>query len=125
MAKEKASIRPVRWSRTSLLLLALLAMAGIAQATPIVNFGADLEVAPKPIAATVVKTATRDAASAAPAADPTTEVDANSASVTGPSLCALSGTCTKTVKVPEPQSLVLVGSGLLSMAGVLRRKFLR
>jgi hypothetical protein len=31
--------------------------------------------------------------------------------------------CYQTIQVPEPQSLVLVGSGLLSMAGLVRRKF--
>ena len=39
--------------------------------------------------------------------------------------CTLSGDCRTTTKVPEPQSLVLVGSGLLSMAGFIRRKLAR
>jgi hypothetical protein len=36
-----------------------------------------------------------------------------------------SSNCSSTIKVIEPQSLVLVGSGLLSMAGLIRRRLLR
>jgi hypothetical protein len=39
--------------------------------------------------------------------------------------CVFSSNCSSTVKVPEPQSLMLLGSGLLSMAGLIRKKLIR
>jgi hypothetical protein len=42
-----------------------------------------------------------------------------------PDDCVFSSNCSSTIKVIEPQSLVLVGSGLLSMAGLIRRRLLR
>jgi hypothetical protein len=39
--------------------------------------------------------------------------------------CAIGADCQASIKVPEPQSLMLVGSGLLSMAGLIRRRLLR
>ena len=39
--------------------------------------------------------------------------------------CAFSSDCYARMKVPEPQSLFLVGSGLLSMAGLIRRRLIR
>lgn len=39
--------------------------------------------------------------------------------------CVFSSNCSSTVKVPEPQSLMLFGSGLLSMAGLIRKKMIR
>jgi hypothetical protein len=42
-----------------------------------------------------------------------------------PTPCSLSGGCSSPVEVPEPQALVLVGTGALSMAGVIRRRLTR
>jgi hypothetical protein len=39
--------------------------------------------------------------------------------------CVFSGSCSSEVEVAEPQSLLLMGTGLLSMAGLIRRKLLR
>jgi len=39
--------------------------------------------------------------------------------------CAFNSNCYQRLKVPEPQSLFLVGSGLLSMAGIIRRRLIR
>jgi hypothetical protein len=42
-----------------------------------------------------------------------------------PEMCLFSSNCGSTTKVPEPQSLVLMGSGLLSMAAMIRRRLIR
>ncbi len=39
--------------------------------------------------------------------------------------CISSKDCSSAVEIPEAQSLLLVGTGLLSMAGMMRRKLLR
>lgn len=119
MAKGHSSVRSSGVRKGGLMVLMLLVLAAIAQATPIVDFGSDLEVSSK---------ATAQAAKVAPqgtVAAQKSGTETQNASVTGPSLCELTGTCRTTMTVPEPQSLVLVGSGLLSMAGILRRKLLR
>ena len=37
--------------------------------------------------------------------------------------CGFATPCYSTIRAPEPQSLFLVGSGLIAMAGFLRRRF--
>jgi hypothetical protein len=116
MVKDKSSVETL-----SVLLLALLGWATIAQATPITNFGPDLEMTSQKIAGH----AQRLTAAAVPAVAIKLEEKATNSGTTGPSLCELSNTCRTTLKVPEPQSLVMFGTGLLSMAGMIRRKLLR
>lgn len=116
MVKDKSSVETL-----SVLLLALLGWATIAQATPITNFGPDLEMPSQQISGHSRNTAT----AVVPAATIKVEKQVKTSSTTGLSLCELTSSCRTTLKVPEPQSLVLLGSGLLSMAGMIRRKLLR
>jgi hypothetical protein len=120
MARESASAD--RWARISLLAVAIVLLAGAAQATPIIDFGADLEAARAPD----VNHSSESVAvgtSVAVAAQTSHEMKPRDSVVGAISICNLSGPCVRTLKVPEPRSLVLVGLSLLSMAGLIRRQF--
>jgi ABC-type enterobactin transport system permease subunit len=56
---------------------------------------------------------------AAPRINPASSIPAASG------VCLFDPSCYATVQVPEPQSLMLVGSCLLSMAGLIRRRLVR
>jgi hypothetical protein len=98
----------------------LLILGGMVYATPIANLGTRDAGTAKVIRAAnaSLKTAEREFTS-----DSNTLNAADSSAISGD--CTLSGNCQANPKIPEPQTLVLVGSGLLSIAGFLRRKLAR
>jgi hypothetical protein len=94
-------------------------------ATPIMDLGSSDVVATSSLAnVKVVRAAGATLDSAGIAANFYTLGAANWSSPAN-GTCMLSGDCQTTTKIPEPQSLVLVGSGLLSMAGYIRRRLAR
>lgn len=107
--------------------LAVLLMSGILHATPITSVGENQlrdskQLAGRGIAPTGTNAAMQPGVGDA-ALSPRPSVDTSTQAAT--SVCIFSSDCYTTVEVPEPQSLVLVGSGLLSMAGLIRRRLLR
>lgn len=129
-AKQVAGVGPVsrtpRFSRkTSMLLpLAILLPCGILHATPILNPGEFQLQNQKQIKGytAVAKSARDNAGLAGTGMAPKPESIVESSPQLAGSGCILASNCSNPVDVPEPQSLVLVGAGLLSMAGVIRRR---
>jgi len=105
------------------LLLAASMLGGVVYATPIVSFNdAELQQT-KPAASSQAPAAT--AVALETSASALGKFSEAVSSRTIPDECLFTSGCSSTMKVPEPQSLVMVGSGLLGMAGVIRRKLLR
>jgi hypothetical protein len=107
--------------------IALLALGEIGHATPITDLG-------DTVAQTTAASAVKNTQAAAVAALQSAQTGATATfytlnitnwSAPASNTCTLAGDCRTTTKIPEPQSLVLVGTGLLSMAGFLRRRFAR
>lgn len=106
-------------------LATIVMLAGISSATPIV----DLTDSGAVVSALNHGVVSRAAASPPAVSESNSSSNFYTLGITNwpasSSNCTLSGDCRTTTKVPEPQSLVLVGSGLLSMAGFIRRKLAR
>lgn len=106
-----------------------LLLGGLAYATPITDLGSSDLQAPLPLVR-AIKSQLSDGSNRSFATGDTISAPRLSIHFIGsaePSSdeCVFSSNCSTTIKVPEPQSLVLVGSGLLSLAGLIRRRLLR
>ncbi len=104
------------------LAFAVLLFSGILQATPITN----VTDGQAPGSSRLVTAASLSKTVKAPvvASVNTTRQNADMARASLAN-CTVGSDCYKKVQVPEPQSLVMVGTGLLSMAGLIRRRLLR
>jgi hypothetical protein len=131
-AKEPMSVRVTRgWpglvARVAAgLSLAIVLLSGILHATPIASFGQSQLQDSKKLASyglgqTGKKMSVGPVATDAAVA-PHQVADTSMQPATAG--CILSNDCATTIQVPEAPSLVLVGSGLLAMAGVIRRRLL-
>lgn len=107
---------------------AFLLLAGTAYATPITDLGSNDLPNPLPLTRHIdSQLSMSDRSFAVAGATSAPRLITNFIASAEPSSdeCVFSRNCSSTVKVPEPQSLVLLGSGLLSMAGLIRRKLVR
>jgi hypothetical protein len=118
----RRALQVVRWIQ---LPLTVLLVAAPIYATPILSFdsSAGLDNS-SPVLSTTAPRKTVTASSSAAAGIPSRPVD-EASTEPPPDGCVFSGACYSMVKVPEPQSLVMVGSGLLSMAELIRRRIIR
>lgn len=107
----------------SLLALSILLLCGMVHATPITNILESQQSSRTSADRRMSLGGKQSMRLPETAATPQAKLAAAVDSTTGG--CILSTDCSSTVQVPEPQSLVLVGSGLLSMAGLIRRRLLR
>lgn len=103
------------------LALAVLLFSGLLQATPITHLTHGQVPASPP------STASDPATAGNVPATTVVSVPRPRAALAATVLpgCTLGSDCYKEVHVPEPESLVMVGTGLLSMAGLIRRRLLR
>ena len=101
-------------------------MGGSLHATPITIVGESQLLASKQLANGGIRAAGKKiSAERAYAAVFTPHRDAWTPARAATAVCILSGDCAPTVQVPEPQALLMVGSGLLSIAALVRRRLAR
>ncbi len=104
--------------------LAVLLFSGILQATPITNVSEGQLLSSSQ---QLVQAASFSTAAKAPARAAVSAAHQNTVRAVRTALMTYTfGTdSNEKVHVPEPQSLVMVGTGLLSIAGLIRRRLLR
>jgi hypothetical protein len=107
----------------NLLIAFVFVTVSLSCATPVTPAtGRDSFKKPKLQSATVAKSS--HAITGAPSGGVFVEYAA-AASEPADNSCGFSSPCYSTIRAPEPQSLFLVGSGLVAMAGLIRRRVAR
>jgi hypothetical protein len=105
---------------------AVLLIGGLAQATPILNLAeATLQNAQAVPGHSTVPVTSSPARLIALEGFTANHLSTWTINPPGNPDCISSQDCPSAVAIPEAQSLLLVGTGLLSMAGMMRRKLLR
>jgi PEP-CTERM motif len=113
---------------TLLLLSTALAWASpipAQQRVPGSSAGKQVVVAQLANRASIISASTRDVFAATPTGVFAEHASVASAAAQSDAVCGFASPCYSTIRAPEPQSLFLVGSGLIAMASLIRRRIVR